>query len=165
MQRLPVAFFDRTRSGDLTSHLSNDVSQLQMTLTSDLVQLAGNLITLVCGIALAIIIDWRLTAVVVLLLMLVMSFFIVNGKRLRNLNRASLDALSEAMGTMSEAFANIRLGESLCPRSARGSTGRRKTGAHVRPEHEGQPSGKRVRHCGLQRLYPCAARRRLVRRA
>ncbi len=109
LQRLPVAFFDRTRSGDLTSHLSNDVSQLQMTLTSDLVQLAGNLITLVCGIALAIIIDWRLTAVVVLLLLLVMSFFIVNGKRLRNLNRASLDALSEAMGNMSEAFANIRL--------------------------------------------------------
>ena len=109
LQRLPVAFFDRVRSGDLTSHLSNDVSQLQMTLTSDLVQLAGNLITLVCGIGLAIIIDWRLTGIVVFLLLLVMSFFIVNGKRLRSLNRASLDALSDAMGTMSEAFANIRL--------------------------------------------------------
>ena len=109
IQRLPVAFFDRTRSGDLTSHLSNDVSQLQQTLTDDLVRLVGNLITLVCGITLAIVIDWRLTAIVVFLLMLVMSFFVVNGKRLRILNRASLDALSEAMGTMTEAFANIRL--------------------------------------------------------
>ena len=109
IQRLPVAFFDRTRSGDLTSHLSNDVSQLQQTLTDDLVRLVGNLITLVCGITLAIVIDWRLTGIVVFLLLLVMSFFVVNGKRLRVLNRASLDALSEAMGTMTEAFANIRL--------------------------------------------------------
>ena len=109
LQRLPVAFFDRIRSGDLTSHLSNDVTQLQQTLTDDLVRMAGNLITLVCGIALAVWIDWRLTLVVVFLLLLVMSFFVVNGKRLRKLNRASLDALSETMGTMSEAFANIRL--------------------------------------------------------
>ncbi|MCW3054755.1 MAG: Lipid export ATP-binding/permease protein MsbA, partial [Chthonomonadales bacterium] len=35
LQRLPVVFFDRTRSGDLTSLLSNDVSLLQQTLTED----------------------------------------------------------------------------------------------------------------------------------
>lgn len=109
LQRLPVAFFDRMRSGNLTSYLSNDVTQLQQTLTDDIVRMGGNLITLICGIGLAIFIDWRLTVVVVLLLMLVMSFFIVNGKRLRKLNRASLDALSETMGAMSEIFANIRL--------------------------------------------------------
>ncbi len=109
LQRLPVSFFDRMRSGDLTSHLSNDVTQLQQTLTDDLVRMLGNLVTLVCGIALAIKIDWQLCAIVVFLLGLVMSFFVVNGKRLRVLNRASLDALSHAMGSMSEAFANIRL--------------------------------------------------------
>ena len=109
LQRLPVSFFDRMRSGDLTSHLSNDVTQLQQTLTDDLVRMLGNLITLVCGIALAIKIDWQLCLMVVFLLALVMSFFVVNGKRLRVLNRASLDALSHAMGAMSEAFANIRL--------------------------------------------------------
>lgn len=109
LQRLPVAFFDRTRSGDLTSHLSNDVTQIQQTLTEDLVRFVGNLITVVCGVSLAVYIDWRLTLVVVLLLLLVMSFFVVNGKKLRKLNRASLDALSEAMGTMTETFANIRL--------------------------------------------------------
>ena len=109
LQRLPVSFFDRMRSGDLTSHLSNDVTQLQQTLTDDLVRMLGNVITLVCGIALAIKIDWQLCLMVVFLLGLVMSFFVVNGKRLRVLNRAGLDALSHAMGAMSEAFANIRL--------------------------------------------------------
>src|SRR5579871_6194054 len=44
--RLPVAFFDYTRSGDLASHLSNDVSLLQQTLATDLVNLGGNALTL-----------------------------------------------------------------------------------------------------------------------
>jgi ATP-binding cassette, subfamily B, bacterial MsbA len=109
LQRLPVSFFDRTRAGDLTSNLSNDVSMLQQTLTDDLVKLAGNLITLFGGIILAIVIDWKLTLVVVTLLTVTMSFFVVFGRRLRRLSRASLDALADAMGTMTEALSNIRL--------------------------------------------------------
>src|SRR5689334_20395522 len=35
LQRLPVAYFDRSRSGDLASYLSNDVSLLQQSLTDD----------------------------------------------------------------------------------------------------------------------------------
>src|SRR5581483_10125818 len=109
LQRLPVAFFDRTRSGDLTSHLSNDVSQLQGTLTEDLVRLVGNLVTFTGGVGLALFIDWRLTAVVIGLLASVIGTFVLFGRRLRRLNREALDALAEAMGAMTEALANIRL--------------------------------------------------------
>ena len=109
LQRLPVAFFDRTRSGDLTSHLSNDVTLLQQTLTEDLVRLAGNLITLFGGIVLAVVIDWRLTGVVVGLLALITAMFMVAGRRLRKLTRESLDALSDTMGAMTEALSNVRL--------------------------------------------------------
>ena len=109
LQRLPVAFFDRTRSGDLTSLLSNDVNLLQQTLTEDLVRLAGNVVTLVGGIALAVVIDWRLTIVVVGLLTCVVLMFMVMGRRLRKMTRATLDALSDAMGGINEALSNIRL--------------------------------------------------------
>lgn len=106
---LPVAYFDRTRSGDLTSHLSNDVSQLQSTLTDDLVRLAGQIITLAGGMTLAVVINWKLTIVVVGLLIVAMSFFVVTGRAVRKINRGALDALADSMGTMSEALANIRL--------------------------------------------------------
>ncbi len=109
LQRLPVAYFDRTRSGDLASHLSNDVSLMQSTLTSDIVNLASNLATLFGGIAIAVYIDWKLTLVVVALLAFVMLNFVVFGRMLRKLTRAALDALSDAMGAMTEAMANIRL--------------------------------------------------------
>jgi len=109
LQRLTVSFFDRNRSGDLTSTLSNDVSLLQTSLTDDLVKFGGNILQLVGGVVLALVIDWRLTVFVVGLMAIMLVYFVVFGVRLRNLSRKSLDQLSLAMGGMTEALANIRL--------------------------------------------------------
>ena len=109
IQRLPVVFFDRRRSGDLASHLSNDVGILQSTLTDDIVKLPGNVVVLVGGLGLALYVDWVLTVVVVGILSLTMSGFVVSGLALRKLTRKGLDALADAMGAMTEAMANIRL--------------------------------------------------------
>lgn len=109
LQRLKVGFFDQHRSGDLTSTLSNDVSLLQTSLTDDLVKFGGNILQLLGGIVLAFVLDWRLTLFVVILLVLLMAYFIMFGIRLRKLSRKSLEELSKAMGSMTEALANIRL--------------------------------------------------------
>jgi subfamily B ATP-binding cassette protein MsbA len=109
LQRLPVAFFDHARSGDLASRLSNDVSLLQQTLTDDLIRLIGNVLTLAGGVPLVIFIDWRLTGVILTLLALLIGTFLLLGQRLRRMTREALDALSDAMGTMTEALANVRL--------------------------------------------------------
>lgn len=109
LQRLPVAFFDRTRSGDLASRLSNDVGLIQQSLTDDLVRLLGNVVTLGGGIALAVVIDRRLTAVVVGLLAVMLGVLVFFGRRLRRLTRESLDNLSDAVGMMTETLGNIRL--------------------------------------------------------
>ena len=109
LQRLPVAYFDRHRSGDLTSYLSNDVGQLQSVLTDDVVRFAPNLVTFLGGLGLAVYMNARLASVVLLLLLGGVAFFVVTGLRLRKLNRETLDALAESMGGMTEALANIRL--------------------------------------------------------
>jgi subfamily B ATP-binding cassette protein MsbA len=109
LQRLPVVFFDRRRSGDLASHLSNDVGMLQSTLTDDVVKLPGNIVVLIGGMGLALYVDWVLTVVVVGILTVVMAGFVVSGLALRKLTRKGLDALADAMGSMSEAMANVRL--------------------------------------------------------
>ncbi len=109
MLRLPVAYFDTRRSGDLTTYLANDVTQVQQTLTDDVVRLAGNIVTLVGGVGLAIALDWRLTAISVGLIIALISFFVFFGGRLRKLTRAGNDALAAAMGGMTEALSNVRL--------------------------------------------------------
>ena len=109
LQRLPISYFDRTRSGDITSHLSNDVSMLETTLADDVVRFVGNIILLFGGISVAVWMNWRLSIVVVGVLAAVMAFFVLFGRALRKITRASLDALSTAMGGITEALANIRL--------------------------------------------------------
>ncbi len=107
--RLPVAYFDKIRSGDLASRLSNDASQIQTSLTSDIAGVLGNVVTLTGGTAMLFWLNWQLTFVVLFLLATVMSGFVFFGRRLRKLMRESLDALSDATGAMTEALANIRL--------------------------------------------------------
>lgn len=107
--RLPVSFFDKTRSGDFASNLSNDVSLMQQTLSSDVVGIVGSLTLFVGGTISAIWINPKLTGVVVGVLALVMAGFVFYGKRMRKLTRQALDALSDAIGAMTEALGNIRL--------------------------------------------------------
>ncbi len=109
LERLPVAYFDKTRSGDLTSYLSNDVGMIQQTLTSDVASVLPNIVTFAGGIVVAFVIDWELCLLSVGLLLGVMLFFVIFGRRLRKLTRSSLDALSDAMGAMTEVLGNIRL--------------------------------------------------------
>ena len=109
LQRLPIAYFDRNRSGDLASLLSNDVAQLQQTLTDDLVVVGSQIFMLVGGVSIAIWMNWRLAIVVVALLIGVMAFFVTTGRALRRINRTALDGLADVMGAMTEAMANIRL--------------------------------------------------------
>lgn len=137
LQRLPVAYFDRTRSGDLASHLSNDVTQIQQTLTDDLVSLAGQLIVLFGGISIAVWMNWRMTAVVVTLLVFVMAFFVTTGRALRKINREALDGLADVMGAMTEALANIRLVKAFARESHEDEKSRQKLGSVFRVQMRG----------------------------
>lgn len=137
LQRLPVAYFDRTRSGDLTSHLSNDVTQLQTSLTDDLVRFTGQIILLFGGIAIAVWMNWRLTAVVVTVLIFVMAFFVTTGRALRKINREALDSLAEAMGSMTEALANIRLVKAFAREPHEDAQARKRLGSTFRMQMRG----------------------------
>lgn len=109
LQRLPVSYFDRRRSGDFTALLSNDVSQLQGTVTDDLVRFPSHIITASGLIVLCVWMNWRLSIVVVGLLAAMMIFFVATGRALRLINRQALDKVAETMGHVTEVLANIRL--------------------------------------------------------
>ncbi|MBX3096984.1 MAG: ABC transporter ATP-binding protein [Fimbriimonadaceae bacterium] len=109
LQRLPVSYFDRTKANELTTRLSNDVTQIQQVLTLDVVNVIANVVTLTGGVLIAFYIDWKLSLSVIVLIGLMSLVIIYAGKRLRRLNRLTLDALSETMGGIGEALANIRI--------------------------------------------------------
>ncbi len=104
VQRMPVAFFTRTRTGALVSRLNNDVIGAQRAFSSTLSQVAGNLVTLALTLAVMVRLSWQIT----LLALLILPVFVVParlmGRRLARLEREAA-AHNAAMGDrMTERF-------------------------------------------------------------
>ncbi|MEU9975234.1 ABC transporter ATP-binding protein [Streptomyces sp. NPDC051014] len=68
LQRMSLAFFTRTRTGEVQSRIANDIGGMQATVTSTATSLVSNLTSVVATIVAMIALDWRLTIVSMVLL-------------------------------------------------------------------------------------------------
>ncbi|MFI6287831.1 ABC transporter ATP-binding protein [Streptomyces sp. NPDC051018] len=68
LQRMPLAFFTRTRTGEVQSRIANDIGGMQATVTSTATSLVSNLTAVVATVVAMVALDWRLTVVSLLLL-------------------------------------------------------------------------------------------------
>lgn len=104
VQRMPVAFFTRTRTGALVSRLNNDVIGAQRAFSNTLSGVVGNLVTLLLTLAVMLTLSWQIT----LLALVLLPVFVVparrTGSRMARLQREAAE-LNAAMGTrMTERF-------------------------------------------------------------
>ncbi|MES9523489.1 ABC transporter ATP-binding protein [Streptomyces capoamus] len=68
LQRMSLAFFTRTRTGEVQSRIANDIGGMQATVTSTATSLVSNATSVVATVVAMIALDWRLTIVSLLLL-------------------------------------------------------------------------------------------------
>ena len=104
VQTLPVAFFNRTRTGALISRLNNDVMGAQRAFSNTLSGVVTNIVSLALTVGVMVAISWQVTVLSVLLLpiFLVPARFIAG--RLASLQFQAAD-LNAAMSTrMTERF-------------------------------------------------------------
>ncbi|MEU1014164.1 ABC transporter ATP-binding protein [Streptomyces sp. NPDC005898] len=104
VQRMPVAFFTRTRTGALVSRLNNDVIGAQRAFSNTLSGVVGNIVTLVLTLAVMLTLSWQIT----LLALLLLPVFVVParrmGSKMAGLQREAAHH-NAAMGTrMTERF-------------------------------------------------------------
>ncbi|MDR8415053.1 ABC transporter ATP-binding protein/permease [Nonomuraea sp. 3-1Str] len=138
VQRMPIAFFTRTRTGALVSRLNNDVIGAQRAFTDTLSSVAGNVVTLVLSLTVMVGISWQIT----LLALLLLPVFVLParrvGVRLARMRREAADH-NAAMGTqMTERF------------SAPGATLVKLFGRPVRESEEFAARARRVRDIGVR---------------
>ncbi|BDC71741.1 ABC transporter ATP-binding protein [Prescottella equi] len=104
VQRMPVAFFTRTRTGALVSRLNNDVIGAQRAFSDTLSGVVGNLVTLVITLVVMMGISWQIT----LLSLLLLPVFVLParrmGARLAQLNREAANHNSVMSTQMTERF-------------------------------------------------------------
>jgi len=104
VQRMPVAFFTRTRTGALVSRLGSDVMGAQRAFSDTLSGVVANLVTLTLTLAVMVGISWQIT----LLALLLVPLFVLParriGARMAGLSREAA-AHNAAMNTqMTERF-------------------------------------------------------------
>ncbi|MDG4857939.1 ABC transporter ATP-binding protein [Streptomyces sp. T-3] len=68
LQRMSLAFFTRTRTGEVQSRIANDIGGMQATVTSTATSLVSNATSVIATIIAMLALDWRLTVVSLLLL-------------------------------------------------------------------------------------------------
>ena len=78
VQRMPVAFFTRTRTGALVSRLGNDVVGAQRAFSDTLSGVVSNVVTLTLTLAVMIGISWQIT----LLALLLVPLFVLPARRI-----------------------------------------------------------------------------------
>ncbi|MFJ4930730.1 ABC transporter ATP-binding protein [Streptomyces sp. NPDC088736] len=104
VQRMPVAFFTRTRTGALVSRLNNDVIGAQRAFSNTLSGVVGNVVTLLLTLAVMLTLSWQIT----LLALVLLPVFVIPARRMGSrMARMQREAahLNAAMGTrMTERF-------------------------------------------------------------
>jgi ABC-type multidrug transport system fused ATPase/permease subunit len=104
VQRMPVAFFTRTRTGALVSRLNNDVMGAQRAFTSTLSGLVTNVIQLALTLGVMLTLSWQVTSLALLLLPIFVLPVRRMGARMADLQRES-STLNASMTTqMTERF-------------------------------------------------------------
>ncbi|NLV80270.1 MAG: ABC transporter ATP-binding protein, partial [Rhodococcus sp.] len=138
VQRMPVAFFTRTRTGALVSRLNNDVIGAQRAFSDTLSGVAGNVVTLVITVVVMIGISWQITALALLLLPIFVIPARRMGTRMAQLSREAANHNSVMNTQMTERF------------SAPGATLVKLFGRPARESAEFAVRAKRVRDIGVR---------------
>ncbi|MEU2560786.1 ABC transporter ATP-binding protein [Streptomyces longispororuber] len=68
LQRMSLAFFTRTRTGEVQSRIANDIGGMQATVTSTATSLVSNSTSVIATVVAMLALEWRLTVVSLLLL-------------------------------------------------------------------------------------------------
>ena len=104
LQQMSLRFFTNTKTGELMSRLNNDVVGAQNAISNTIVAIITNVITVVATLAVMLTLEWRLTALGVL----VLPFFIIIarrlGKRLKAIAREQMVYNAQMNAMMNETL-------------------------------------------------------------
>ena len=138
VQRMPVAFFTRTRTGALVSRLNNDVIGAQRAFSDTLSGVVSNVVTLSLTIVVMVSLSWQVT----LLSLVLLPVFVVParrmGRRLAAMEREAAEHNAAMSTTMTERF------------SAPGATLIKLFGQPSRESAEFAARARRVRDIGVR---------------
>ena len=109
VMRLPIRYFDQTKTGILISRIMTDAEGIRNLVGTGLVQLTGSLLTAVIALGVLLYLNWKLTMVTIVILSLFGGGMATAFKRLRPLFRERGQINAEVTGRLAESLGGVRI--------------------------------------------------------
>jgi subfamily B ATP-binding cassette protein MsbA len=107
--RLPVSYFDSTKTGVLISRVMSDAEGVRNLVGTGLIQLLGSILTAIMALVVLFYLNWKLTSATLIILVLFGMMMIVAFKRLRPMFRERGAINAEVTGRLTETIGGVRL--------------------------------------------------------
>ncbi|HKP00485.1 MAG TPA: ABC transporter ATP-binding protein [Nitrospiraceae bacterium] len=113
LHTLSVSFFARRRTGELLSRLMSDVTVIQSLVTETPIDSAKQLVTFLGGITFLLMMNWRLSLLILVLLPLLVLVAKVFGRKLKSLSTSIQDHTAAMSTLIEEVISGIRIVKSF----------------------------------------------------
>ncbi|MEO7086303.1 MAG: ABC transporter ATP-binding protein [Gemmatimonadaceae bacterium] len=107
--RLPVSYFDSTKTGVLISRIMSDAEGVRNLVGTGLIQLIGSVMTAVIAVAFLFYFNWKLTSAMLVILAAFGGMMTIAFKRLRPLFRERGAINADVTGRLAETIGGVRL--------------------------------------------------------
>jgi ATP-binding cassette, subfamily B, putative efflux pump len=107
--RLPVSYFDSTKTGVLISRVMTDAEGVRNLVGTGLIQLVGSVLTAVMSLGVLFYVNWKLTSATLVLLGIFGLMMTIAFNRLRPLFRERGAINAEVTGRLTETIGGVRL--------------------------------------------------------
>lgn len=113
LQRLPVAFYDKNKTGTIMSFVTNDVGALQTALVDNAVELVTEGVVLIASIGAMIYLDWKLFLFTAATFPFVLLFIDIFGKKIRKNGAQIQDVVADITSVLQESVSSYRVVKSF----------------------------------------------------
>ena len=107
--RLPVHYYDSTQTGILISRIMTDAEGIRNLVGTGLAQLAGGILTAILALGVLFYLNWQLTSVTLIILVLFGTCMALAFSRLRPIFRQRGKITAEVTGRLAETLGGIRI--------------------------------------------------------
>lgn len=111
--KLPVSYFDKTKSGESVSRVVNDTSIIQNLITSHFPQLISGVLSVAGSVIILFFLDWKLTLIMFVSLPISIAVIMPLGSRMQKVSKKLQDETAAFTGTIQETLSEIRLMKSF----------------------------------------------------
>ncbi|EWS81445.1 ABC transporter [Brachybacterium phenoliresistens] len=109
LHRLPLAYFDRTKRGEILSRVTNDIDNIQNTLINTVTGLVNAFLTAVGVIVMMLLLSWQLSIIALASIPVALAITAIVGSRSQKLFQQQWDATGVVNAEVEEAFSGHAL--------------------------------------------------------